>query len=657
MANFTLETNRNTAIQAIPRITFQLPQSTSGSVASTTTPIYFCQTGCQLEFQFNNITGAQLKNDGNYFTIIPTGNSNNYINWNGSGASGQNMIRFDLKEIKFSAPARDVVGSITYNKSIQFYFTFVNSTYPNIMIVITIIGQSNNVGSAQTDGFVLLNALTNQIPLRNDVKTVSNLGNVNLGNLLPPNKSFFSTLINGNNIQYISMTRIIDIPESFLNNMISRVVGSQQAYTAKVNQYTQELPTNPQGTIIFYTENIKPINSDQAYVCNANCDRVVGDASLLQPTFGPTTTTRSAGASSSIQAGTVPPANIPQEVCEEEYVFPGTQTRVNIRSASTPSTSADTSSQKQLTPNEVSSSAVQAIVIVFLSIVIIGGAILILWFLAKATNISGIRSFFSRELWNISNAGWITIGLLGSSSIIIFTSVTLDLMIKEQNKPEEDNKKVYPWIFLIIGASIWIICFAILMYKARKYKSFSNMSNMSGISKYSPNRTLTYPRIPINATLPEFKGISALSTQASKILSDYQKSPDDFFKQSSQGRSDIVAASKQYQGLTQLGKDTLAKYNPSIVPFLNPSSEFMKNIKSKTNNSYPAQKTLISFIENLRDYNELMKNPAVVSNDLIIYLKELQSLKPTNSELSQIIQQIKSGNPIPIEVYKYLPYK
>ena len=84
---------------------------------------------------------------------------------------------------------------------------------------------------------------------------------------------------------------------------------------------------------------------------------------------------------------------------------------------------------------------------------------------------------------------------------------------------------------------------------------------------------------------------------------------------------------------------------------------FMKNIKSKTDNSYPAQKTLISFIENLRDYNDLMKNPAVVSNDLIIYLKELQLLKPKNSELSQIIQQIKSGNPIPIEVYKYMPYK
>ena len=203
MANFTLETNRNTAIANIPRIKFQLPQSTSGSISSTTTPIYFCQTGCQLEFQFSNITGAQLKNDGNYFTIIPTGDSNNYISWNGSGASGQNMIRFDLKEIKFSAPARDIVGSITYNKSIQFYLTFVNSTYPNIMIVISIIGQSNNVGRAQSDGFILLNALSNQIPLRNDVKTVSNLGNVNLGNLLPPNKSFFSTLINGNNIQWL----------------------------------------------------------------------------------------------------------------------------------------------------------------------------------------------------------------------------------------------------------------------------------------------------------------------------------------------------------------------------------------------------------------------------------------------------------------------
>jgi hypothetical protein len=135
----TLETNRNNSLSIIPRLTFQMPQSTSSATPSTTIPIYFCQNGCQLEFQFTNITSATLKNDGTYFTIIPTDNSNNYINWNGRGVSGQNMTRFDLKEIKFIAPAKDVVGSITYNKSIQFYFTFVNSTYPNIMIVITII--------------------------------------------------------------------------------------------------------------------------------------------------------------------------------------------------------------------------------------------------------------------------------------------------------------------------------------------------------------------------------------------------------------------------------------------------------------------------------------------------------------------------------------
>ena len=64
MANFTLETNRNTAIINIPRLTFQLPQSTSSITPSTINPVYFCQIGCQLEFQFTNITGAQLKNNG-----------------------------------------------------------------------------------------------------------------------------------------------------------------------------------------------------------------------------------------------------------------------------------------------------------------------------------------------------------------------------------------------------------------------------------------------------------------------------------------------------------------------------------------------------------------------------------------------------------------
>jgi hypothetical protein len=418
MANFTLETNRNTAITNIPRLTFQLPQSTTTAVPSTVTPIFFCQTGCQLEFEFKNITSATFKNDGNYFTIIPNENSNNYINWNGSGVSGQNMTRFDLKEIKFAAPARDVVGAITYNKSIQFYLTFVNSTYTNIMIVISIIGQANNVGTAQTDGFVLLNTLSPQIPLRNDVKTVSNLGNVNLGNLLPTNKSFFSTLLNDNNLQYIFMTRIIDIPESFLNNLISRVIGSQQAYQSKVNQYTQQLPSNPVGTIIFYTENIKPINSDQTYVCNSNCDRVVGSASLLQPTIGSSTTTASATPSTTTRTMTAP-SKLPQqeEECEEEYVFPGTKTRVKVKSGSTSSTSADTSNQTELSSKEYTSSFTEGFLIGLFITFIILGIIFIFWMLSKAANVRG-WGFFSRELWlNKNNILWIIITFIGSGGI------------------------------------------------------------------------------------------------------------------------------------------------------------------------------------------------------------------------------------------------
>ena len=55
MANFTLETTRNTAFTNIPRLTFQKPQSTTGATPSTIDPILFCQTGCDLEFKFKNI--------------------------------------------------------------------------------------------------------------------------------------------------------------------------------------------------------------------------------------------------------------------------------------------------------------------------------------------------------------------------------------------------------------------------------------------------------------------------------------------------------------------------------------------------------------------------------------------------------------------------
>jgi type III secretion system FlhB-like substrate exporter len=652
MANFTLENTRNTAFTNIPRLTFQMPQSTTGATSSTTNPILFCQNGCDIEFKFKNMTSAKMKNDGTYFTITPPDNSENYINWSGSGKAGFNMIRFDLKEVRFAAPARDVVGSITYNKSIQIYFSFVNSEEKNrdIMIVISIIGQANNVGNAQTDGFILLNALANQIPLRNDVKTVTNLGNVNLGNLLPTSKAFFSTLVDSQSINYISMARIIDIPETFLNNMISRVVGGQQAYQSKVNQNTQQIPSNPQGTFIFYSENIKSIGSDQAYVCNANCDRVVGDASLLEPTFGSSTTTRSPGAPATRTAPGAPGAQ--KEVCEEEYVYPGTRTPVRIKSASTPTTSADKKNEKELTKSETGNIAE----ICTYSFLIFLGSVIILGFMARASGVTSFRGFFSTELWNIPNIPFILAGLIGFISLVIGLTITIIMINNEaNNKDKKEDEPIKSRIGLIVGLSIYVFCLIPLVIFAIRAKrnSYSSFSNKSSFNNYSPQIQPRISEIPIDTSLPQFKGMTAFNTQASKILSDYQKSPIDFFKPGSQGVSDIISASKQYSQLTPLAKATLAKYNPSIVPFLNPKGEFIQNIKSSSLQSFPGKPSLSSLIDSLAYYNQLRQTPAVITQKLINDLKE-HLILTENRNLEQIIKNLKVGAPIPLNVYQYI---
>jgi hypothetical protein len=629
MANFTLETNRNTAITNIPRLTFQLPQSTTSSVPSTISPIFFCQTGCQLEFEFKNITSATLKNDGNYFTIIPNNDSNNYINWNGSGVSGQNMTRFDLKEIKFAAPARDVVGAITYNKSIQFYLTFVNSTYTNIMIVISIIGQANNVGTAQTDGFILLNALAPQIPLRNDVKTVSNLGNVNLGNLLPTNKSFFSTLLNDNNIQYIFLTRIIDIPESFLNNLISRVIGSQQAYQSKVNQYTQQIPTNPVGTIIFYTENIKPINSDQTYVCNSNCDRVVGDAKQLEPTFSSSTTARSASTGPSQRVGEVPPNNNQKkEDCKEEYVFPGTKTNVKVKSGSTPSTSADTSNQTELTSSEQKKS----FNLIFYSIVYIISLIIALFFtiliLVKSTINSNFSSFFSRELWlNKKNIPWIIIAFIafiGLSICIIISLIKKDEE-KYDNKPESEQKiKIESWKLILIGSSIWIFSLLILAIPIfrREFVRESRINNYGNFDNYSE--------------------IDKFETLRNKIVRDYSSNPNNFLTSSS-GKSKILEAFKIYNNLFPYEKSIFDKNNPQLASLFAPNSKILEYIQSPSSSSLSAT--------NKKDLNNLIqyfdKNIGIVTPKVLSGYEGLKLVNPNNKYLKDIENDLKLGNAIP----------
>jgi len=657
MANFTLETTRNTAFTKIPRLTFQMPQSTTGANPSTTNPILFCQNGCDIEFKFKNITSARMKNDGTYFTITPPDNSENYINWSGSGKAGFNMIRFDLKEVRFAAPATDIVGSITYNKSIQMYFSFVNSEEKNrdIMIVISIIGQANNVGNAQTDGFILLNALSNQIPLRNDIRTVTNLGNVNLGNLLPTSKAFFSTLVDSQSINYISMARIIDIPETFLNNMISRVIGGQQAYEQKVKQNTQQIPSNPEGTFIFYSENVKSIGADQAYVCNANCDRVVGDASLLEPTFGSSTTTRSPGAPATRTVAAA--AGAPkEEICEEEYVYPGTRTPVRIKSASAPATSAEKKNDKELTKAETGN----ILEICFYSFIIILGGPTILGFMAKASGVTSLRGFFSTELWNIPNIPFILAGLIGFISLVIGLSITISMINKEAsdentiNKDKKEDEPVKLRIGLIVGLSIYVFCLIPLVIFAIRAKRGSY--NYSDI-RYSTSGLFSQNSIalPFNPALPSFdpSKTKSFNTQADKILSSYKASPADFFKPGSQGIKDILAASTEYSKLSQIAKNTLAKYNPSIVPYLNPKGDFIQNIKSANPQLFPGSPTLESFIKSLSYYNMLSQTKPLITNDLIKYLQKYQ-LQIKNSGLENLIKTLKVGAPIPAEVYNYI---
>ena len=613
MANFTLETNRNTAIQNIPRLTFELPQSTSGANPSTNTPILFCQIGCQLDFEFKDISSAKLTNDGTYFTITPTDNSNNYINWNGTGASGQNMIRFNLKEIKFSAPAKDVVNSITYNRSIQFYLTFINTTYPNIMIVISIIGQANNVGNALTDGFVLMNSLTPQIPLKNDTKNVTNLKNVNLGKLLPTNKSFFSTLINTNSIQYISMTRIIDIPQTFLDTLISRVLNGPADYQSKVNKYTQQIPSNPPGTIIFYTENIKPINSDQAIVCNSNCDQVVGNASLLQPEFGTSTTVRGASTISSRTVATLS-QKVPAEECEEEFLYPGLRTGVNVKGGGS-STSADTSNMKELTNEETTQGILIGLFIVF---IILGTGIIFL-FLTKAAKV-GIWDIFSRQLWlNPANIPWIIVTFIGFLAISSCFTAALFKINEESNKDMSEQKiKIKSWELFLIGFCIWFVCVIVLFLQSKYSFGTESFGNSNEIESFNRLR--------------------------SRIISDYSSNQSTFSSPGSSGRTNLLEASRIYNNLSPSQKAIININNPQLASLLGSNSKLIQGLsnKSRTVDS----KVLGNLMQSLE------KNPVLVTPKI---LQGFDGLKAINPKLKEM--DVNVGSPVPPGLKAYVDSK
>ena len=129
MPNYNDNDTRDNSINDLPRMIFQLPNTANGTALPSVNPVFFCQSGCAIDYHFSNINSCQFNNDGKKFTITPTDTTNiNYIMWNGTDMnSGEKMVQFTLKEVYFTAPAKDYLGTNTdiLSQSIQYYFVFV----------------------------------------------------------------------------------------------------------------------------------------------------------------------------------------------------------------------------------------------------------------------------------------------------------------------------------------------------------------------------------------------------------------------------------------------------------------------------------------------------------------------------------------------------
>lgn len=321
MPNYNQNNVRDQSIDDLPRMTFQLPNTESGTALPSANPVFFCQSGCSIEYTFSNIKSCQVDNDGKKFTITPTDQTNiNYIMWNGTDmTSGEKMVQYTLKEVYFTAPAKDYIGTNRdiLNQSIQYYFVFVNEKYDNLMICVSIIGSVNNLGNApKSNGFVMMETLSNNIPNKGSETELTNLNNFNLGTLIPPNKPFFSTLINSG-IQYIILTEIVDVPVSFFTNIATKVNGAMELYKAKMNRFKINTPVNPDTTILFYNENSQLLDN-QNLVCNSNCDLV--PTKKITPSIGTYTTTESEKKRTETRK-TISGADFPPEKCEMEEVW------------------------------------------------------------------------------------------------------------------------------------------------------------------------------------------------------------------------------------------------------------------------------------------------------------------------------------------------
>jgi len=593
MSNFNLVQTRTTSLNKIPRLTFQLPNQPDSVTTQNQTPIFFCQTGCQIDFKFSNINSCSIYNDGNYFSITPVNDNNqNYVLWNGSNVNGQEMTPFYLKEIYFSAPAKDQVGNITYNQTIQYYFAFVNESYNNLMIIVSVIGQVNNLGNnAITNGFTFLQTLAPQIPLKGDDVTLNNLSNFNVGTLLPGNKSFFSTLINDNNVQYIIMTKIIDIPIEFFNNMVSKVVGSTASFSSKVANFMQNTPVNPPGTIIFFNENIQPIGSGDALVCDANCSRVPGKASQLSPQIGGRVTRQ---IEPSERTDDYIKSMATQEECEMEEVWPGDETNVSPIKQTETKSFIDT---------------IFIILTVFFMLVLITivtfeaynrTAVDAIGFLGK------LKAFFVSN-WKVT-LGW-SIAFL---AVVICYSVGVSWFA---NKNESETKKKKWWVWYLVGIIIYIIP-TILIARGGDFGKM--MTTLPGVAPgLGAKLGSMIPSFGMGATAPPIN----FSDMFSKL---------DTTKFNPQSYKDLQAS---FAKLPQYQRQILKK---SFGPLFTPGSQISKSLLSPK----PDKSALSALQSGIDRYKKVATITPKFRDDVY----DLYKMNPTNPNLKGLYDDIVTKN-------------
>ena len=608
MPNYNDNDTRDNSIDQLPRMTFQLPNTESGSALTTITPVFFCQAGCSIEYHFSNITSCQFNNDGKKFTITPTDTTNiNYIMWNGTDInSGEQMTQFTLKEIYFTAPAKDYIGtnSDILSQSIQYYFVFVNEKYSNLMICVSVIGSVNNLGNApKSNGFVMLETLSTRIPTVNVQSQISNLNNFNLGTLIPPNKPFFNTLIT-NNIQYIILTEVVDVPVDFFSNMATMVNGGTQLYTSKMNQFKTNIPVNLPSSILFYNENSQSLDNDQSFVCNSNCDLVPGKK--ITPTIGKYTSVKSDKKPEPKNLTTISGTEIPPEKCETEEVWANQSLGKSGKVGSPPdSTAPDT--------EPVDNTHIVAITVSIMIIIVI------------CTSVGGYIKY--KKYGNITSIISTVIGIV---SIIVGLSVGCGLF----------SKTTYYWISYLVGLLVWLIAILFLAFKSDSYGSYGSSSytnfDLQQNGKIPTNQRYSRITIPTGFNQPKQQSWFSNFVNKGKSLFSKKESTDylqDATTSSTRGLQGTGQASSAQvsQGLGP-ASSTQVSQGTGQVPIPSSSLQSLFSKKSPINPNFQNNIIRATDLIQKTKLNETVKKNMIA---------QLQSKNLTTRQLNSILNRLK----------------